>query len=150
MIRIICPNCKNAYLESKNGALACSSCESTFAQDTENLLLGIQYYNECDYDKANDCLMKFIVKNGAEPRAIFYKALCDGFCYDEDTLSISEVYAKLLEALQDLPKEFFPEYVALANDEAEKLENAKMLTVYTAIHGGRLRKYYRIHQLILE
>lgn len=124
MIRIICPSCKNAYLESKEDSLICTSCQSTFAQETENLLLGIQYYNECDYDKANDCLMKFIVKNGAEPRAIFYKALCDGFCYDEDTLSISEVYAKLLEALQDLPKELFPEYIALANDEAEKLERA--------------------------
>ncbi|MBO7187325.1 MAG: PadR family transcriptional regulator [Clostridia bacterium] len=28
----------------------------------------------------------------------------------------------------------------------KRLENAKMLTVYTAIHGGRLRKYYRITQ----
>ncbi len=124
MIRIICPDCKNAYLENKEDSLVCPSCQSTFAQETENLLLGIQYYNECDYDKANDCLMKFIVKNGAEPRAIFYKALCDGFCYDEDTLSISDVYAKLLESLNDLPKELFPQYVALANDEAQKLEKA--------------------------
>lgn len=124
MIRIICPDCKNAYLENKEESLVCPSCQSTFAQESENLLLGIQYYNECDYDKANDCLMKFIVKNGAEPRAIFYKALCDGFCYDEDTLSISDVYAKLLESLKDLPRELFPQYVALANDEAEKLEKA--------------------------
>ncbi len=28
----------------------------------------------------------------------------------------------------------------------KRLENAKMLTVSTAIHGGRLRKYYRITQ----
>ena len=124
MIRIICPNCKNAYLESKGDALVCPSCAESFATDTENLLLGIQYYNECDYDKANDCLMKYIVKNGAEPQAIFYKALCDGFCYDEDTLSLADTYTKLFEALKDIPKELFPTYLALANDETEKLEKA--------------------------
>lgn len=124
MIRIICPNCKNAYLENKDDALVCPSCAESFATDTENLLLGIQYYNECDYDKANDCLMKFIVKNGADPQAIFYKALCDGFCYDEDTLSLADTYTKLFEALKDIPKELFPTYLALANDETEKLERA--------------------------
>ncbi len=124
MIRIICPNCKDAYLENKDNCLVCPSCSSSFEEENENLFLGIQYYNESDYDKANDCLMKFIVKNGADARAIFYKALADGFCFDEDTLTLNEIYTKLLEALADLPDELFPQYVAIANDEAEKLEKA--------------------------
>lgn len=32
----------------------------------------------------------------------------------------------------------------------KRLENAKMLTVRTAEHGGRLRKYYRITELGLK
>ncbi len=124
MIRIICPECKNGYLEASEEALICPECQAQIEKDEENLLLGIQYYNECDYDKANDCLMKYIVKNGAEPRAIFYKALCDGFCFDEDTLSLSETYEKLLDSLKNTSKEDFPKYLALANDEAEKLEKA--------------------------
>ncbi len=124
MIRIICPKCKDAYLESKDNALTCPACESSFDADMENLFLGAQYYNECDYNKANDCLMKYIVKNGADAQAIFYKALCDGFCYDEDTISLTETYDKLLASLKEIPEELFPKYLALANDEAEKLEKA--------------------------
>ena len=124
MIRIICPKCKDAYLESKDNSLTCPACESSFDADMENLFLGAQYYNECDYDKANDCLMKYIVKNGADAQAIFYKALCDGFCYDEDTISLTETYDKLLASLKEIPEELFPKYLALANDEAEKLEKA--------------------------
>ncbi len=124
MIRIICPNCKNGYLETKDNLLCCPECQGEFSQNEENLYLGIQYYNEYDYDKANDCLMKYIVKNGAEPRAIFHKALCDGFCFDEDTLSLAETYDKLFNALEGMSEDLFPHYLALANDEAQKLEKA--------------------------
>ena len=124
MVRIICPECKNSYIDNKDGSLVCPSCNAVFSADEENLILGAQYYNECDYDKANDCLMKYIVKNGADTKAIFYKALCDGFCYDEDTLSLADTYEKLFDALKEMPEEFFPEFLAIANDEAEKLEKA--------------------------
>lgn len=124
MVRIICPECKDSYLENKEDSYICPSCEASFSPDEENLLLGAQYYNECDYDKANDCLMKYIVKNGADAQAIFYKVLCDGFCYDEDTFSLADTYDKLLESLKELPEELFPKFLALANDETEKLEKA--------------------------
>ena len=124
MVRIICPECKDSYLDNKEDSLSCPSCKAVFSKDEENLILGAQYYNECDYDKANDCLMKHIVKNGADAQAIFYKALCDGFCYDEDTLSLADTYNKLFESLKELPEGLFPDYLALANDECEKLEKA--------------------------
>lgn len=124
MVRIICPECKNSYVDNKDGSLVCPSCNAVFSADEENLILGAQYYNECDYDKANDCLMKYIVKNGADAKAIFYKALCDGFCYDEDTLSLADTYEKLFDALKEMPEEIFPEFLAIANDETEKLEKA--------------------------
>ena len=124
MVRIICPECKNSYVDNKDGSLVCPSCNAVFSSDEENLILGAQYYNECDYDKANDCLMKYIVKNGADTKAIFYKALCDGFCYDEDTLSLADTYEKLFDALKEMPEEIFPKFLAIANDEAEKLEKA--------------------------
>ena len=124
MIRIICPECKDSFLDIKEDSLSCPSCKAAFSKDNENLILGAQYYNECDYDKANDCLMKHIVKNGADAQAIFYKALCDGFCYDEDTLSLADTYNKLFDSLKELPEGLFPDFLALANDECEKLEKA--------------------------
>ncbi len=126
MIRIICSKCKNAYLKKEDGKLICPSCEEVFSESEENFLLGVQYYNEGDFSQANDCLMKYIVKNGAEPEAIFYKALCDGYSFDEDTLSLKDVYTKLLESLSDISDDLFISYLALANDEAEKLE--KLIT----------------------
>lgn len=123
MIRIICSKCKNAYLKNEGEKLVCPSCEAEFPIAEENLLSGIQYYNEGDFAAANNCLMKHIVKNGADPRAIFYKALCDGFNFDEDTTSIDGVYEKLAEALSDITDNSFIQYLALANDEAAKLEN---------------------------
>lgn len=122
MIRIICAKCKNAYLMKEDGTLKCPSCEAVFPEADENLLLGAQYYNEGEYDKCDDCLMKYIVKMGAEPTAIFYKALCDGFRYDESTSSIDDVYEKLAQSLSELPEEAFPYFLGLANDECAKLE----------------------------
>ncbi len=124
MIRIICPVCKNGYLEAGENVLSCPECKAQIPQSEENLFSGIQYYNEKEYDKANDCLMKYIVKNGAEPRAIFYKALCDGFNFDEDSTSVSETYEKLIDALQSTTAVDFPRYLAVANDECAALEKA--------------------------
>lgn len=122
MIRIICSECKNAYLKKEDGNLTCPSCRAVFPEDAENLLLGAQYYGEGDFSQANDYLMKYIVKNGADPRAMFYKALCDGFSFDEDTASLNGMYEKLLDSLSEIPDGEFVRYLALANDESEKLE----------------------------
>lgn len=122
MIRIICAKCKNAYLKNEGETLVCPSCGVEFPVSQENLLSAVQYYNEGDFSAANDCLMKHIVKNGADPCAIFYKALCDGFNFDEDTTSLEDVYAKMSEALSEISDDLFVEYLALANDETEKLE----------------------------
>lgn len=122
MIRIICAKCKNAYLQKEDDTLKCPSCEAVFPVADENLLLGAQYYNEGEYDKCDDCLMKYIVKTGAEPTAIFYKALCDGFRYNESTTSINDIYEKLTQSLTELPEEAFPYFLGLANDECAKLE----------------------------
>lgn len=124
MLRIICPECKNAYLQNKGDKFICSSCGKTVSGEEENFLSGVQYYNEGNLTEAGNCLMKYIVKNGAQPHAIFYKALCDGFDFDEDTTSLKAVYEKIAESLADISDEDFPVYVALANDEAEKLEKA--------------------------
>ena len=122
MIRIICAKCKNAYLQKEDGTLKCPSCKAVFPEADENLLLGAQYYNEGEYDKCDDHLMKYIVKMGAEPTAIFYKALCDGFRYNESTSSIDGVYEKLTQSLSELSEEAFPYFLGLANDECAKLE----------------------------
>lgn len=124
MIRIVCTKCKNAYLQNKDDSLVCPSCEAVFSAEEENLLLGVQYYNEGNFSEADNCLMKYIVKNGAEPKAIIYKALCDGYSFDEDTVSLKDTYAKILEALGDISDDELPAYIAVANDEAKKLEVA--------------------------
>lgn len=124
MIRIICAKCKNAYLQKADGNLSCPNCEAVFPEKDENLLLGAQYYNEGDYENADNCLMKYIVQEGAEPRAIFLKALCDASQYDEDTYSLKGMYDKLCESLCDIPDEWFISFLAMANDEAEKIEKS--------------------------
>ena len=122
MIRIICTECKNAYLQKEGNVLTCPSCKAEIPKEKENLITGIQYYNEGSFDKAKDCLMKYIVQNGADPEAIFYKALCDGFDFDEDTNSLKSTYLKIAEAFEDFESDSIPHYLALANDEMAKLE----------------------------
>lgn len=124
MIRIICTECKNAYLQKKGDTLVCPSCAATFNEELEDLILGVQYYNEENYAEADNCLMKYIVKNGAEPLAVVYKALCDARNFDEDTVSLEDAYKKILDAFTDVTDEDFPEFIAIANDEAEKIEKA--------------------------
>ncbi len=122
MIRIICTECKNAYLQNKDGNLVCPSCSAAFSEDKENLLLGVQYYNEENYTEADNCFMKHIVKNSLEPLSIFYKALCDARNFDEDTVSLQDTYKKIINVFDDVSDEDFPKFIALANDEAEKIE----------------------------
>ena len=122
MIRIICTECKNAYLQNKDGNLVCPSCGATYDKEKENLLLGVQYYNEENYTEADNCFMKHIVKNSLEPLSIFYKSLCDARIFDEDTLSLQDTYKKIINAFDDVSDEDFPKFIALANDETEKIE----------------------------
>lgn len=124
MIRIICSECKNAYLREDGDKFVCPSCEATFTEDEKILLLGIQYFKEENFSEADNCFMRYIVKNGTEPRAIFYKTFCDAQNLDEDTLSLKDTYKKLLDAFNDVTDEDFPDLIALANDEAEKVEKA--------------------------
>lgn len=122
MIRIICTECKNAYLQNKDVNLICPSCGATYDKEKENLLLGVQYYNEENYTEADNCFMKHIVKNSLEPLSIFYKSLCDARNFDEDTLSLQDTYKKIINAFDDVSDEDFPKFIALANDETEKIE----------------------------
>ena len=126
MIRIICTECKNAYLQNKNEQLVCPSCGASFNEGYETLLSGVQYYNEGNFTECGNALMKFIVKNGAEPFAIMYKALCDARDFDEDTISLQDTYKKIIDASEDVSDESFPKFIAIANDETEKIE--KLLT----------------------
>ena len=122
MIRIICTECKNAYLQNKEGNLVCPSCGATYDESKENLLLGVQYYNEENYSEADSYFMKCIVKNSLEPLSIFYKALCDARDFDEDTVSLQDTYKKIINVFDDVSDEDFPKFIALANDETEKIE----------------------------
>ena len=124
MIRIICPECKNAYLQKADADFTCPGCNAQFPESEENFLAGAQYYHEGDFAAAGDCLMKYIVKNGAEPRAIFYKALCDAQNFDEDTSSLKDLYVKILESLMEISDDDFVRYLAMANDEVLKVEKA--------------------------
>ncbi len=122
MIRIICTECKNAYLQNKDENLVCPSCGATYEKEKENLLLGVQYYNEENFTEADNCFMKYIVKNSLEPLSLFYKSLCDARNFDEDTVSLQDTYKKIINSFDDVSDEEFPKFIALANDETEKIE----------------------------
>ncbi len=124
MIRIICDKCKNAYLQKEGDGFVCPSCNAEFPLSAENLLLGVQYYNEQSYESASDYLMKTIVSDGESYRALFYKALCDGFMFDEDTYSLDDVYKKLKFAFEIVPGDEFVRYLKLVSGEIEKIERA--------------------------
>ncbi len=131
MVRIICNKCKNAYLEKTEEGFMCPSCNAVFSENEENLLLGIQYYNEGSFESASDNLMKALVKDGSNCKALFYKGLCDGAVFDEDTLSLSDTYKKLEYAFQFADDSCFAELVTLANNEMQKIEEA-----FTQMHVG--------------
>lgn len=143
MTRIICAKCKNAFLQKADGNLTCPSCEAVFSEKDENLLSGIQYYKEGDFENAADCLMKYIVQEGAEPRAMFVKALCDASEYDEDTYSLKGLYDKLCEALAEIGDEWFTEYLAMANDEVCKIEKSvaeKHIALFEDADAEKIKK----------
>lgn len=131
MVRIICNKCKNAYLEKTEEGFMCPSCNAVFSENEENLLLGIQYYNEGSFESASDNLMKALVKDGSNCKALFYKGLSDGAVFDEDTLSLSDTYKKLEYAFQFADDSCFAELVTLANNEMQKIEEA-----FTQMHIG--------------
>ena len=97
MEKIICEKCKNAYLQKNEEGYFCSSCGMFYPNNEENLLLGIHYYKEGRLQESSDCLMKAIVNDGSNYKALLYKALGDGFNLDEDSVSLEDVYEKILE-----------------------------------------------------
>ena len=124
MARIICDKCKNDSLQNNGEALVCPSCGAEFSADDENLLFGIQCYYDGNFEEGCDALMKALVKNGTDYRAMLYKGLCDAAVFDEDTLSLADSYKKLEYALAYVPDEELPAVLEKANNEAEKIEKA--------------------------
>ncbi len=122
MIRIICDNCKNAYLQETENGFDCPSCKTHFEKNEENRLLGIECYNKGEYAEASDYLMKALTENGADAKAVFYKGLCDGKSFDEDTVSLAETYRKLAFAFEYIDDEHFPELLELADTEMTVIE----------------------------
>lgn len=122
MEKIICEKCKNAYLQKTEEGYFCSSCGMFHPKAEENLLLGIHYYKEGNLKDSADYLMKAIVSDGSNYKALLYKALGDGFNFDEDTTSLENVYEQIIFAVELVPDSDFPTFLEIANDEAEKLE----------------------------
>lgn len=140
MTRIICDKCKNAFLQKNENGLLCPSCGATFPPEAEQLFTGIQYYNEGSFDKADDSLMKALVADGGSGRAMLYKALCEGFLAVSDAVSLEEVYRKSNFAFDSIPDEDFPSMLAVANDEAEKLEKQLVSEHLATLEAGDAEK----------
>lgn len=129
MTQILCNKCKNAVLLETDEGFVCPSCNATFSKDEENLLLGIQFYNNGDLTSCEDALMKALVKDGRSPFALVYKALCDASHFDEDTLSFSDTYERLKSAFSSADDKDIPELISVCDGEMKKYESA-----LTAIH----------------
>lgn len=129
MTQILCNKCKNAVLLETDEGFVCPSCNATFSKDEENLLLGIQFYNNGDLTSCEDALMKALVKDGRSPFALIYKALCDASHFDEDTLSFSDTYERLKSAFSSADDKDIPELISVCDGEMKKYESA-----LTAIH----------------
>lgn len=124
MEKIICEKCKNAYLQKNEEGYFCSSCGMFHPNAEENLLLGIHCYKEGRLDESADYLMKAIVSDGSNYKALLYKALGDGLKLDEDSTSLADVYEQIIFAVELVPDSDFPNFLEIANDEAERLELA--------------------------
>ena len=124
MEKILCEKCKNAYLQKNEDGYFCSSCGMFHPKAEENLLLGIHCYKEGRLAESSDYLMKAIVSDGSNHKALLYKALGDGFNFDEDSTSLKDIYEKIIFAIELVPDEDFPAILEIANDEMEKLELA--------------------------
>lgn len=124
MSHITCDKCKNADLVLENEELCCPSCGAHFPAADENLLIGITLYNENKKEECEDALMKALVKNGSSSKALIYKALSDALNLDEDTVSFSDIYARIISAFSTSTDEELPGLIAVANDEMAKHEKA--------------------------
>lgn len=129
MTQILCNKCKNAVLSESDEGFVCPSCNAHFSKDEENLLLGIQFYNNGDLDSCEDALMKALVKNSRSAEALVYKALCDAARFDEDALSFGDTYEKLLSAVSSADDSAVPELISLCDGEMKKYESR-----LTALH----------------
>lgn len=124
MSHITCDKCKNADLVLENEELCCPSCGAHFPAADENLLIGITLYNENKKEECEDALMKALVKDGSSSKALIYKALSDALNLDEDTVSFSDIYARIISAFSTSTDEELPGLIAVANDEMAKHEKA--------------------------
>ena len=129
MTQILCNKCKNAVLSESDEGFVCPSCNAHFSKDEENLLLGIQFYNNGDLDSCEDALMKALVKDSRSAEALVYKALCDAARFDEDAPSFGDTYEKLLSAVSSADDSAVPELISLCDGEMKKYESR-----LTALH----------------
>ena len=150
MEKIICEKCKNAYLQKNEEGYFCSSCGMFYPNNEENLLLGIHYYKEGRLQESSDCLMKAIVNDGSNYKALLYKALGDGFNLDEDSVSLEDVYEKIIFACELVPDDDFPKFLEIANDEAEKLELALAKIHINAFETADAEKIKSLVTVILK
>lgn len=150
MEKIICEKCKNAYLQKNEDGYFCSSCGMFHPNSEENLLLGIHYYKEGKLSESSDCLMKAIVSDGSNHKALLYKALGDGFKLDEDSVSLKDVYEQIIFACELVSDEDFPSFLEIANDEAEKLELALAEIHINAFEAADAEKIKTVVSTILK
>ena len=150
MEKIICEKCKNAYLQKNADGYFCSSCGMFHPKSEENLLLGIHCYKEGRIEESSDYLMKAIVSDGSNHMALLYKALGDGFNFDEDSTSLKDVYEKIIFAIELVPDSDFPKFLEIANDEMEKLELALAEIHIRAFEAADAEKIKSLVSLILK
>ena len=92
MEKILCEKCKNAYLQKNEDGYFCSSCGMFHPKAEENLLLGIHCYKEGRLEESSDYLMKAIVSDGSNHKALLYKAFEKGELNLIDYVTETEYY----------------------------------------------------------
>ncbi len=150
MEKILCEKCKNAYLQKNEDGYFCSSCGMFHPKAEENLLLGVHCYKEGRLEESSDYLMKAIVSDGSNHKALLYKALGDGFKFDEDSTSLKDIYEKIIFAIELVPDSDFPMILEIANDEMEKLELALAKIHINAFETADAEKIKSLVALILK
>ena len=150
MEKIICEKCKNAYLQKNDEGYFCSSCGMFHPDSEESLLLGIHCYKEGRLAESSDYLMKAIVSDGSNYKALLYKALGDGFNFDEDSTSLEDIYEKIIFAVELVPDSDFPKFLEIANDEADKLEKALAKIHIAAFETADAEKIKSLVTIILK
>ena len=150
MEKIICEKCKNAYLQKNDEGYFCSSCGMFHPDSEESLLLGIHCYKEGRLAESSDYLMKAIVSDGSNYKALLYKALGDGFNFDEDSTSLEDIYEKIIFAVELVPDSDFPKFLEIANDEADRLEKALAKIHIAAFETADAEKIKSLVTIILK